>query len=83
MPPQPAGGYQSWGPQIAAQIPPRDATPTTQDAFDRPAYPQRASMPQVAGFQRSKKTGINPWVLIVGALVMAALAFAITRAFIS
>jgi hypothetical protein len=40
-------------------------------------------MPQVAGFQRPRKQGIKPWVLVIGALIMAALAFAITRAFIS
>jgi hypothetical protein len=82
MPPQQAGSFRNWSPQIAAHLPPRDATPTTQDAYDRPVYPQRPSMPQVAGFQRQRKSGLHPWILIVGALVMAALAFAITRAFI-
>jgi hypothetical protein len=31
----------------------------------------------------NRKTALQPWMLVVGALVMAALAFAITRAFIS
>jgi hypothetical protein len=87
VPSQPAGAYPGWGPPIAAQVPPRDATPTAQDSFERPVYPNpnRASLPQVAGFQRTMKSrgGLKPWVLVVGALVMAALAFAITRAFIS
>jgi hypothetical protein len=40
-------------------------------------------MPQVAGFQKPQKAAIQPWILVVGALIMAALAFAITRAFIT
>jgi hypothetical protein len=36
----------------------------------------------VAGFGAQKKPVFAPWMLVVGALVMAALAFAITRAFI-
>src|SRR5258705_10839539 len=88
-PSQPAGGFQpsqfpqsGWGPPIASRAP-RDATPTAQDAFDQPVFPNRPSGPQVAGFNRPRKQGIKPWVLVVGALIMAALAFAITRAFIS
>jgi serine/threonine-protein kinase len=83
VPSQPAGGYQGWGAPIAPQRPVRDATPTAQDSFDQPVFPNRPSMPQVAGFQRPRKQGIKPWVLVIGALIMAALAFAITRAFIS
>lgn len=30
-----------------------------------------------------RKPALKPWVLIVGALVMAALAFIVTRAFLS
>lgn len=82
-PPQPAGSYPSWGAPIAAQHPPRDATPTAQDSFESPMmYPQRRSMPEVAGFERARKPGLQPWMLVVGAVIMAALAFAITRAFI-
>jgi serine/threonine protein kinase len=83
MPSQNAGGYPGWGPPIAAQRPIRDATPTAQDSFDQPVFPNRASAPQVAGFNRPRKQGVKPWVLVIGALIMAALAFAITRAFIS
>ncbi|HEY1556102.1 MAG TPA: hypothetical protein VGF94_14790, partial [Kofleriaceae bacterium] len=71
---------------IAAQHPPRDATPTAQDTFDRPLHPgmpaQRPSVPTVAGFGQARKSPLRPWMLVVGALVMAALAFAITRLFI-
>ena len=83
MPSQNAGGYPGWGPPIAAQRPVRDATPTAKDSFDQPMFANRASAPQVAGFTRPRKQGIKPWILIIGALIMAALAFAITRAFIS
>jgi eukaryotic-like serine/threonine-protein kinase len=80
-PPQPAGSYPGWGPPIASQHGPRDATPTAQDSFDgRPMYPQRGSMPEVAGFSREPRKGVQPWVLVVGAIVMALLAFLITRA---
>ncbi|HSD91138.1 MAG TPA: protein kinase [Kofleriaceae bacterium] len=84
VPSQPAGAYPGWGPPIAAQIPQRDATPTAQETFDRPIYPSRPSIPQVSGFNQPRRSaGLKPWVLVVGALVMAALAFLITRAFIS
>jgi serine/threonine protein kinase len=83
--PPPNSGYQGWSPPIAPQIPARDATPTAKDSFERPQYPSqsRPQMPQVAGFQKPQKAMIQPWILVVGALIMAALAFAITRAFIT
>jgi hypothetical protein len=38
-------------------------------------------MPQVAGYQKPRKpSAIKPWVLVIGAVVMAVLAFSITRA---
>jgi hypothetical protein len=82
VPSQPAGAYPGWNPPIATQRPLRDATPTARDSFDQPVFPNRPAMPQVAGFNRPRKTGLQPWMLVIGALVMAALAFAITRAFI-
>lgn len=82
QPAPPAAQYPAWGSAIAAQRPQRDATPTARDAFDRPVFPSRPSQPQVAGFGAQKKMTLRPWVLVVGALVMALLAFAITRAFI-
>jgi hypothetical protein len=82
QPPQVPPG-QPWPQQIAAHLPVRDATPTAQDTFDRPMYTHRPSqMPQVAGFGRPKRPALQPWMLVVGAIVMAALAFAITRMFI-
>ncbi len=80
-PPQ-AGGFAGWAPPISTQRPIRDATPTARDAFDQPVFPRAPSMPQVAGFNRTRKLALQPWMLVVGALLVAALAFAITRAFI-
>jgi serine/threonine-protein kinase len=78
--------FSNWGPPIAAQRPQRDATPTAQDSFDRPMFPaQRPSTPNVAGFgqKRPPKYGLKPWMLVAGAILVAILAFVITRAFIS
>jgi serine/threonine protein kinase len=85
--PQPPGvaAYQQqpgWGAQIAAQLPPRDATPTSQDSFDRPLFNARPSQLHVSGFGPAKKTALKPWMLVVGAVIMATLAFVITRMFI-
>ena len=83
LPFQPAPpGYPPWGAAIAPQRPLRDATPTSRDSFDRPVFPNRTPQPQVAGFGAQKKKGLMPWMLVVGALIMALLAFVITRAFI-
>ena len=71
-----------WG--VQPQIPQRGASPTAPDLYDRPVYPQRQSV-QVMGFeQRGKReASVKTWVLVVGALVMAAVAFAITRLFLT
>jgi serine/threonine protein kinase len=82
QPAPPAAAYPAWNAPIAPQRPTRDATPTARDSFDRPVFPRSPDTPQVAGFGAQKKSGLMPWMLVVGALVMAALAFAITRAFI-
>jgi hypothetical protein len=37
-------------------------------------------MPQVAGFSPAKNPALRPWMLGVGAVIMAGLAFAVTRA---
>jgi hypothetical protein len=50
--------------------------------YERPVYPQHQLPPQVAGFERTERPGLQPWVLVVGAIIMAGLAVAITRAFI-
>ncbi|HSN25550.1 MAG TPA: protein kinase [Kofleriaceae bacterium] len=81
-PAPPAAQYPAWGSAIAPQRPQRDATPTSRDSFDRPVFANRPSQPQVAGFGAQKKMTLKPWVLVIGALLMALLAFAITRAFI-
>jgi serine/threonine protein kinase len=47
-----------------------------------PVYPQRGAMPGM-GFPPRSKQALRPWVLVVGALVMAVLAFMVTRAFLS
>ena len=74
------GGYP-WG--GAPQLPPRGGAPAAQDMYDqRPVYPQRPSLPAM-GFDPRRKQVLKPWMLVVGALVMAALAFAVTRAFLS
>jgi hypothetical protein len=81
-PQQPQPAYPAWGVNSAPQ---RAASPTVQDAFERPSYasvPQRPSMPQVSGFGTPRRVGLRPWMLVVGALVVAGLAFALTRAFI-
>jgi hypothetical protein len=86
-------GYQQQQPQqpwgVAPMTPQRAASPTMQDAFGNPVYAQngagpvmRPSMPQVAGFGTPKKGGLKPWMLVVGALIVAGLAFAITRGLI-
>ena len=70
----PPGNYPVWGVQPQPPIDPM---------MDRPVL-HRSPPPQSAGFGlNAKKSGLQPWMLVVGALVMAALAFAITRAFIS
>jgi serine/threonine protein kinase len=73
----PQGQYPMWN----------RADPTAPDSFDRPVLRPRPSGPIVAGFQRPGEapppTLFKPWMLVVGALIMALLAFAITRSLIS
>jgi hypothetical protein len=92
FPPQPAfqqpnQNYPVWGgpPQpIIPQQAQRGASPTAPDMFDRSSAPSiRSNAPQVAGFGQKKQQLLQPWMLIVGALVMAGLAFAITRLLLS
>jgi serine/threonine protein kinase len=47
-----------------------------------PVYPQRGAMPGM-GIPPRRGPVLRPWMLVVGALVMAALAFMVTRAFLS
>jgi hypothetical protein len=46
-------------------------------------YPPRQMGPGATGPQRMRRAALKPWMLVVGALVMAAVAFAVTRAFLS
>jgi hypothetical protein len=82
---QPPGNYPVWGGPPQAVIPNRGnrgASAAAPDMFDRPVVP-RSQAPQVAGFGQKKPQLLQPWMLIVGALVMAGLAFAITRLLLS
>ncbi len=84
-PPPPGPNYPGWNaqPPMPPVVRPEERGPTAPDMYERPVYPQRSSVP-VMGFEQSRQTkSLRPWVLIVGALVMAGLAFAITRAFLS
>jgi hypothetical protein len=83
-PPQP-GNYPVWNAPPQPVIPQsnhRGASPTAPDMFERPVV-SRSHAPQVAGFGQKKPQLLQPWMLIVGALVMAGLAFAITRLLLS
>jgi serine/threonine protein kinase len=73
-PPQQQQGY-GWG-QQHQQPQMRPSQPV-----DRPMIPREQAQAQMV--LTPKKSGLQPWMLVVGALVMAALAFAVTRAFIS
>jgi len=88
-PQQPPNGSPRYPMNVASQLAPRGASPTVLDGYDRQQQPmgygqppQRPSMPQVAGFGKPKKATLKPWMLVIGALIVAGLAFAITRAFI-
>jgi hypothetical protein len=71
LPPAPAPApMPAWRPPQLPPVP----MPT-----QRPQAPAR--IPEVPA--PPAKAGLKPWMLVIGALVMAALAFAITRAFIS
>jgi serine/threonine protein kinase len=72
MPPH--GNYPNWGrPSL-----PLGASPAMQAMYDRQP-PQR---PQASAqrFGNSRRTPLRPWMLVIGALIMALLAFAVTRA---
>jgi serine/threonine protein kinase len=79
----PTFGYPGWGPPVAAGVPaPTPIAPTV----DRPVYPPRpAVLPRAQGFHKPPPPtyAFKPWMLVVGAILVAILAFVITRAFIS
>jgi hypothetical protein len=74
-PPMLPGNYGGWG--LPAQLP-AGASPAVQAMYDR--QPQRQSDPQARRFRRYRRTPLKPWMLVIGALIMALLAFAVTRA---
>ncbi len=83
--PNPSSG---WGPPIAAQQPPRlapvstpaPATSAPSGVTVRPA-PRAATQPP-PGTLGGVGLGFRPWMLVVGAVIVALAAFALTRAFI-
>jgi eukaryotic-like serine/threonine-protein kinase len=75
MQPMP-GNFPNWG---APPQPPMGGLPPGQGMYDRPVM-QRPATQQVPGLGKSRRTPLKPWMLLIGALVMALLAFAVTRA---
>ena len=72
LPPPPAGNYPNWN--APAQLP--NGLPPSQAMFERPGTQRPARLPDVS----HRRSPLKPWMLVIGALVMAFLAFAITRA---
>ena len=79
--PQSRPSFSGWGPPIAAQIRPPTVQPVPQAAPARrpPTAPPPATTTMGGGLA---SLGFRPWMLIVGAVIVALAAFAITRAFI-
>ena len=63
-----------WGPPAQPPL----ASPAVHAMYDRrpPQRPPTASSP----FRRSRRAQLRPAILVIGALIMALLAFAVTRA---
>jgi hypothetical protein len=72
LPPPPAANYPNWN--APAQLP--NGLPPAQAMFERPGS-QRPSAQLASAARRSP---LKPWMVVIGALVMAFLAFAVTRA---
>lgn len=72
----PGAGYAPW-----ARLPqaPIGASPAVQPMYDRRA-PSPPHRPSPQRFAPSRRRQLQPWMLVLGALVMALLAFAVTRA---
>jgi serine/threonine protein kinase len=79
----PPAGYPMFNPGGPERMQ-RAATPTSPDTYDRPTYtptPTHLQGPPVSGFHAQRPSSpLKPWMLVVGALLMAALAFLLTRA---
>ena len=79
-PMQPPGNYGPWGLPPQAPV---GGGHGVQAMYDRhpPSSPQRpSSVPSPRRFARSRRTQLRPWMLVLGAVIMALLAFAVTRA---
>jgi serine/threonine-protein kinase len=70
------GNYAGWG--LQAQMP-LGASPAVQAMYDRQP-PHRPSTASPHRFGRHRRTPLRPWMLAIGALIMALLAFVVTRA---
>jgi hypothetical protein len=86
--PKQAPVYPRWDSPVTEQPSQRDMTALANENQGLPLHrprplPGSVPPPQVAGFAKPAPTsGVQPWMLIVGAVLVAILAFAITRAFI-
>jgi eukaryotic-like serine/threonine-protein kinase len=84
--PQSRPSFSGWGPPIAAQIRPPTvqpvAPPKPQPAPPPPQQPRAPTTPPPSTATLGGSLGFRPWMLIVGAVIVALAAFAITRAFI-
>lgn len=84
MPYPGASGPHAWSeplPPGYGPPPTHDYGPSpTHDPYGRPLV-HRDSLPYMHG-PPPRRDGLQPWMLVVGALIMAGLAFAITRALI-
>ncbi len=72
----PQGNYPNWG--MAPQVPIESAPPAPA-VYDRPVT-LRPSGPRLPAPGKRRARPLQPWILVLGALVMALLAFAVTRA---
>jgi serine/threonine protein kinase len=80
----PPGNYPQWG--VQPQQPPRAPPPAAPDPMlhrGGAMMPPYTQLPPAAGGAPTRKQRLlQPWMLVIGAIVMAVLAFAVTRAFI-
>jgi serine/threonine-protein kinase len=74
--PMPGAGYAPWGRPPQAPVGP---SPAVQAMYDRRA-PSPPHRPSPQRFAPSRRPQLRPWMLVLGALIMALLAFAVTRA---
>jgi len=72
----PAAGYAPWGRSPQAPV---GGAPAAQAMYDRRA-PSPPHWPSPQRFARSRRPQLQPWMLVLGAVIMALLAFAVTRA---